>query len=321
MIPRRAGSTASVIGLAAVLLLCMTSAAVAELQPEPVRATEAWEWNPAASADYLAWAKITSTDPWRSDVWAKAYGDTPFRVNRKRVQANMGGIDGTTLVYQQYDGGSPYEQYGGTTSDIFFFDLATKDRSRAPDKVNTARWEYMPSLSGDWLLFARAYRNGDDKVLLYDIATDELRTLAVITGSRRHLWWGQVNGNYAVWEEWTGARDAVFLYDIAADTTARIPNPNDKRLGGPSVNPAGTVFYRRAGGTAADCGLNVRLMAYPIGGPAETLFSFRSGRDFDTSFALDNGDGTTDVFYDPFRCGKGRGLFVLDRDIYKVTYA
>ncbi len=46
---------------------------------------------------------------------------------------------------------------------------------------------------------------------------------------------------------------------------------------------------------------------------AETLLSLRSGRDFRTSYAMDNADGSTDVFFDPGSCDG-------DQDIQKVTY-
>jgi len=51
------------------------------------------------------------------------------------------------------------------------------------------------------------------------------------------------------------------------------------------------------------CGRSVRLQAYPIGGPASMLLLLPDNRDFTTSYAVDNGDATTDVYFDPFRCG------------------
>lgn len=197
-------------------------------------------------------------------------------------------------------------------SDIYFFDLVTKVRAPAPERINTPEQrEYMPSISGDWVLFARLYpATGDTKVLLYNLSTDELRKLAQTSG-RWSAWPGQVNGNYAVWHE-SGQREwEVFLYDIDAGTMMQIPNPRDKANWGASVSATGTVFYGRSNNA---CGRNERLMAYPIGGPQETLVSFSPAHGFSWSYALDNGDGTTDVFYDPYPCS------AKDEDIYKVTY-
>jgi hypothetical protein len=299
----RTSSAIAFTALVAVLLLCLSSVALAELTPQPVRVAKAMEWKPAASADYLAWTRGFFPMTGHQGVWAMAYGQEPFRVNPKGVNGEVGGIDGTTLVYTEDN---------GANSDIFFFDLGTKVQTEAPGRINTAKWECEPSISGDWVLFGRLNgATGARKVLLYNTATDELRTLGETSGWRHWVDAGQVNGNYAVWVKGSGSTSNVFLYDIAADATTQIPNPGDKAQYAASATPAGTVFYGRSGFA---CGQDVVLTAYPIGGPAETLVSFGSGWDLHTSYALDNGDGTTDVFYDPGPCsGKS--------DIYKVTYS
>jgi hypothetical protein len=62
-----------------------------------------------------------------------------------------------------------------------------------------------------------------------------------------------------------------------------------------------------------DAGKSVTVSEYPIAGPSTSLVSLRAGVDFTDSYALDNGDGTTDVFFDPCSCRTG------NLDIKKVT--
>ncbi|MGH3041034.1 MAG: hypothetical protein ACRDNG_04730 [Gaiellaceae bacterium] len=109
---------------------------------------------------------------------------------------------------------------------------------------------------------------------------------------------GQVNGNYAVWFRCTPACD-VFLYDIAARTTARIPNPGRRQQYDPSVTSDGTVYFVRSG---RGCGAAVRLVRHPLGGPGRVLASLGAGRDSFHTYALENDDGTTTVLFERVRC-------------------
>ena len=75
------------------------------------------------------------------------------------------------------------------------------------------------------------------------------------------------------------------------------------------MNPAGTVYFGRSG---SRCGRNALLRRQPLGGAASTLVDFADGHDIYSTYALDNGDTTTDVYYDPWRCG-------TQADIDKLT--
>jgi len=69
------------------------------------------------------------------------------------------------------------------------------------------------------------------------------------------------------------------------------------------------VYYARSGWGR---GLSVKLMSYPVGGPANSVLAFPRGVDLYTTYALDRADGTTSVFYDADGCGG-------DPDIYEVN--
>ncbi len=41
----------------------------------------------------------------------------------------------------------------------------------------------------------------------------------------------------------------------------------------------------------------------PLGGSASTIVDLADGHDITSLYAVDKGDTTTDVYYDPYRCG------------------
>jgi hypothetical protein len=181
--------------------------------------------------------------------------------------------------------------------------------------VSTDRWEYDPVGSGDWVMYARYFRNADRKIYLYNTNTHELRTLASTSGKAWYLEPSQISDNYAVWEKAKfRSRHAVgcdvFLYDIAGQTKTKLPNPNDRCQYSPGVNPAGTVFFGRSG---FGCGKNVVLPEQPLAGSATTVGTIGAGHDVISLYAVDNGDTTTDLYYDPTSCTK------VKADVVKVT--
>jgi hypothetical protein len=133
--------------------------------PVDVVATDASEVLPAASTTYLAWTvEIISENNFSSTVFGKELGtDTVFRVNPKGVDAASGGIEGSTLVYEQ-------------VGDIALFDPATETPLDVPDGVNTNAQEYGPSISGSRLLFGRSRRAGTS-IVLFDTTTGTSQVL------------------------------------------------------------------------------------------------------------------------------------------------
>ena len=266
--------------------------------------TKVDEFYPAATDTYIAW---NIWDGKHAVVYAKQFGGSKWRVSPRGTDAWVGSIDGTTLTYQQ-------AVFSKGRSDIYAYDLVAKTRHKIGSPVSTSRWEYDANSSGDWIMYARYYRNADRKVLLYNTNTHETRHLAATSGRPWNLRPGQVSGNYAVWEK-NEVRHRrlkscnVFLYDIAGDTTTKITNPDNRCQYAPAVNPAGTVYFGRSG---FGCGRNAVIRQQPLGSSASLLVKLRDGYDVYSPYAVDNGDTTTDVYYDPFRCGH-------QADIVKVT--
>ena len=258
-----------------------------------VRTTRAQEALPSADGGHIAWSQATRRRP-RYVLYMQRPGERRVTVNRPRTQGFSGGFDGETFVYQETRGGG---------SNLQFYDLAGSGRSNPPAGVNTRQWEWHPTLSGNWLLFGRQDTGARvDLVLLRNLATGTTRRLGSLRWGRRTVAEpGQVNGNYAVWYRCTPACD-VFLYDIAARTTTRIPNPDRRQQYDPSVTSDGTVYFVRSG---RGCGTSVRLVRRPLGGPSRALAALALRSDSFHTYALENENGTTTVFYDRVRCSTG----------------
>jgi hypothetical protein len=267
----------------------------------PVLTTRAGEVQVAATQGYLAWEQNTRTRPGRFNVYARATGGSRFKVNARGTQGAMGGIDGTTLAYQQF----------GRRSDIKLFDLVTRTRSNPPSGVNTRRWEYWPDIRQPWLLFARLNGGaGTRSIILFNLDTLERRVLDVV-GENKYIQPGQVNGNYAVWVHWSSGRSRIFVYDIITDTVTRVPNTRGYDWA-PSVTENGTVYFGRAG---RRCGSRPRWMRYPRGGSLATVLNFPSGIDMTDSYVFPRRDGSIQVFHTRVRCSNRR----TGSDIYRFV--
>jgi hypothetical protein len=283
-----------------IALLAGTTPAIAGT-PEVVVGTEKWEFGPAASSTHVAWtvARISESG-FHSNVFARAIGSNQaFRVNPRGTGALTGGIDGSTLAYDR-DG------------DIVLFDLSTRTELGVPDGVNKPNAaEYSASISGTHLLFVRVHRHRNS-IVLFDLAEGTSQVLYSKTHTDRRfyiLYAGQVNGNYAVWsqdarsEEDSSLLSAnVWLHDIASDTTARLATSAETLQYGSSVSADGTVYLGRSG---FGCGVDVLLIARTLDGTESILYDLPEGRDFTVSNAVDNPDGTADVYFDPGRCRRG----------------
>ena len=92
-------------------------------------------------------------------------------------------------------------------------------------------------------------------------------------------------------------RNDVFLYDIAAATTTKIPNADTERPHqyGPSVDADGTMYFGRSSNA---CGKNAQLISRELDGTETVLYEFQPNRDLDHSVAVDNANNTTDVYFD-----------------------
>jgi hypothetical protein len=291
----------SLAGLCLVVI-GVSGAAAGSSTPVPVKVSPRNEFAPAAGGGFFTWARSRRGHPRVYDVWAQQEGQAAFRVNPTGTSAYGGGIDGTTLVYQQvrrFD------------SNLQFFDLVTRQRTNMPPGVNTSRWEWKPTISGDWLLFGRSNGNAE-QMLLRSLATGEQRLLDSERGKRSYLGPGQVNGNYAVWAKCQRRCD-VFRYDIAAGTKAPLPR-SSRFLYAPSVVPSGATYYARSKNLCR----GEELVKTTLDGATIVLAQLGSGADVTGTYALvlperpPNGVPANRIYFESVKCRTERS------DIYSI---
>jgi hypothetical protein len=259
------------------------------------------EFQPVRGRDFLAWEQNSRAAPTRFDVYARRDGGRRFKVNSARTQAANGGIYRSTLVYQQYR---------GTKSDIFFYNLSSRRRRRASSSINTRTWEYWPSLSGKWILFGRLKGDGTRRIVLHNRQNGKSRTLAKTTARSAFLEPGQVNGGWAVWSKCDAARVCnVWLYDIGRSRRTMVPNPGVSQRA-PSVSPEGTVYFIRSG---RRCKSSTKVMRRAQANETELLSRIPRGRTVNDTYAFAATAGQSQVFYDNQSCGRA-----LSSDVWRL---
>ena len=292
-------------GLVVVGLVGVAAAWATLLTPEPVVTAKGRQFEPAATpaGANVAYDQSRPGHPTRFDVYVKPAGLARYKVNN-RGQAQAGGIDGTTLIYQSIRNGQ---------SNLRLFDLVSHVRS-TPAGVNSKKWEYRATISGDWILFGRAWSSHPTnyQVLLHNTNTAETRVLAELINRRKsQLDTGQVNGDFATWDQMNFHTFStnVFLYQISQRATRKIPEPVGKLQYYPAVTPAGKVFYVRSG---HGCGKHVVLREYTS--VTDTLLAkLPRGYDVFKTFAVDEGSGVTSLYFDRYQCSTAKS------HIYKLT--
>jgi hypothetical protein len=300
-----------ILGLVGALLGCTflatASAATPRLNVVLVR-TGAVDFTPAAEGAWVSWAQASLAHPNRSSVYIENGSGPKIKVNAKGTSGEGGGFDGNTFVYYQYRG-----QWAG---DIHEFNLQTHHRSSFPAKVSTPWDEYYPTISGAWVLFTRYIsRNQVTKVLLYNTQTHELRTLGTDHGSRRAVYSGQVNGDYAVWGRATPGGADVYLYRISTRTSTTVPRVGFDQYD-PSVAADGTVYFGRSGNR---CGAAVSLVRYSPDGVSTVLYNFPAGIDMGHSYVDEEPDGSLQVFFGQYNCKQKAEDIYKGIDSYSVS--
>jgi hypothetical protein len=301
----RAPRTGVVVAAVLVALVAVPTTSPAQLAAEiPVVTTPAGEFQPARSDGVLAWERNTRARPNTYEVVVRPDGGEIVHVNRGTASAALGDILDGNVVYQQYRG-NPRRR---GRSSLYVFNISSGQRSRIPG-VNSPQWEYWPSASGDWLLFAR-WNPGSNtrRLLLHNLDSGERRILDKLGGRRSFLGPGQVNGNYAVWYA-CRPRCEVFRYDITTRTRTAIGNPGAGQRA-PSVTRGGTVYFSRGG---RRCGRSVTLVRESLQGEQSVLLRLPDGLDIADTYVHEDPGGVTEVYYERNVCRRPAGS-----DIYKI---
>lgn len=277
------------------------------------------ESTPSASDGYFVWTANSEANPNRFHSYLMAGAGSPVRIDPAGAQSYSAAIDGTTIVYQEYK--------TSEDDDLWFFDAVTQDRSAPPVGVNTANVEFRPTLSGDWLLFTRtnanrvAWRDAWHKVVLFDVSTSTSIVLQELPSRSTYLVSDQVNGDWATFES-CGFRDGqfvdcqVFRYQISTGELVQIANPGVQQYAG-ALSGDGTVYLVRTRNRDHwACGSHTKLVRSPVDGPEAVIATLPDGMDALETFALDETDGSTTMYFNRFECRSGRvGIYrIVDAD-------
>jgi hypothetical protein len=302
------------IVLVSIATLAAAGVALAQalLAEQPVLTSTRNERNPAADVDgvgaeVLAFTRSRSGYPNRYDAYAREPGQAAVKLNAAG-QGWTGGIDYPMVVYQRVAAGQ---------SDIFLYDLSDDSRPATPAGVNTSRWEWHPTMSGDWLLYGRDDTSTPtQRVVIHNHVTHEERLLSSITRATHYLQPDQVNGD---WVTYTRCVPNCNLWRYQISTTGKtvLPKPvttRPRQQYAGAVTATGAVYLVRSG---PRCGERVRIVRYDPARPdpqfGTIVAALPRGIDVAIAHAQANADGSVDVFYDRVNCNTGRF------DIYKVT--
>jgi hypothetical protein len=236
-----------------------------------------------------------------------------MKLNTGRSFGWFGGIrpDANEAVFQQTNARQ-------TQSDLRIVDLDVLPLApTSPPGLNTSAWEFRPTLSADWILFARNFgrRTG---IYLYDRTLQTSISLASARNYRNgspRITPDDVTEAYATWTR-CGAVCNVYYYNLSTKVTALVPNPSSTHQYTSSVSDTtGDMYFVRSG---SGCGVRVKILRWHIGDPLPytVVATLPSGYDVSLKTATFN-DGTNDnVYLDRVRCA---GSFYSD--IYDVPAA
>jgi len=291
--------------------------AYATLTPQSVRTSRAREVLPAA--DYspsgtalLAWSQDSRAHPNHFNAYFKRGSHKRVKLNTKG-RGYLGGIDSPLVIYQQVR---------NNESNLRLFNYETGARSRPPQGVNTADWEWSPDISGDWLTFGRADDESNDKWVLLESRSQLVQLELEKTSLRKeYLYSGQVEGNFVVWT-YCGLECDVRKYEIPSDhiptqgeivpeTLVKAATATNQYAA--AVTSTGTVYLVRSGD---GCGVKPRIVRFGASDPPEgtVIASIPKGKDVQANggYVRERSDGAVEYFFDRFDCDSRK------LDIYKV---
>lgn len=309
---RRSRAARVLVGALALGAWASVTPASAAITPVGVKTTSLYEAGPSAGMDtgsgdsYFAWYQNSERAPRHFNAYLDTNGGSTIRLNARNSFGFAGGIDSTTVVFQEV-----LEDTGN--SDLVLYDIASATRLPDPSGLNGRAWQWGPTISGTWILYGENSRRQDfSRVMLHDTSTGEERILTESSYRAFNVWQGQVSGDYAVYYKTSRAWN-VFVYTISTGQTTKVPNPNHKDNYRPAITADGTVYYVHAGNS---CGENVRIYRWSVANPTDPsvlLMALPDGAEIAERLYAFNDGVSTSVYFDRFRCsGGGSNIYRLD---------
>lgn len=266
-----------------------------------LRATKRQELGPAGYQGSLAWSETDAPGSRRLNAFAEVDGKKT-KLNRAGTEGVVGGFD---------DGLVSFSERKGRRMDVVLYDAATGKRRDPGGKVNSRATEYLPGVSGQWLLFGRYTHGGRGrKLLLYNRESRQLRELDAARGGAPVLIPGQVNGPWAVWFDCT-RQCTIYRYNIDTRKKIRVPRKKNTRDVSPSVAPDGTIYFERAG---ARCGRRATITSYRPGGRPRVIKELPPGIEVTATFYSEGSD-LNELLIGRYNCSKGQFDIVKSHEL------
>jgi hypothetical protein len=292
----------------AISILLLSADAFAGAVATPVRTDPSrLEFEGSGNANYFAWTQDQADAYFQRNVWVLPTGGQEYEVRAGGGQAVSGQMDHTGSLL-------PYEHCVHNACDIVLFDMSTKTEQSLPAGINTSRGrELFPALYDDQMTFLRDGPSADTLYLVTDLSTGAKLAIKSIpdAGRARFVSYPRLTGNWVTYSICNRTRCPAFRYDIAGDSTIKVPNPLGKvYFLAPSPDIAGNVYFE---GCRSRCGAHARLMKWTGSGDPTAFYSFPSGTDAAQTSVYDDGGGNV-VLYVDFRDYSTGNL-----DVYSFT--
>lgn len=304
-----------VVSLVAAQLACFALIAGGVTGPVKVVGGPEDQLHPSVDDTYLIWTQNSEARPNVDHAYGKVLGqDERFRLDATGTRGAAGGIDPDS-------GRAIYQQMSDTTSDLFWFDLDTKDRTKvAAEGVNTTKWERDPRVSAAFIFFARDAGSATS-LFLYDRAGDTLDKIVGYDITRFFVAPGAVGDRYATWTVCGPFTCASWWYDTQeADPRPRkLPTVDGRPQYAPVIDEgAGSVYFVRSGqACGASVGIWTRVWPLDPDVPAERLVALPSGIDTGWTMSLDHDAAheRVDLWFSRYRCASRQGDVFELRDV------
>jgi hypothetical protein len=271
--------------------------------------------NPSVNATYLVWTRSPEQHPSVDHAYAKELdGDgSRFRLDPDGTQGVAGGIDPSSdrAIYQQMT---------SNTSDLYWFDLVAKERSKIL-AVSNDKWEREPRVSDAFIFFARD-SGATTSLFLFDRTTRDLTKIESYDFTTFFVMPGAVGDRYATWTVCGPTNCNAFVHDSNDGSRRKLPAPEGKAQYAPVIDEGGGfVYFARSGPT---CGASVTILrrAWPIDpdGVARKLLELPSGIDVGWAMSLDHDAvaARLDLWFSRYRCAGEQGDIYELRDVETV---
>ena len=298
---RRSTLTALAISIMLVTPDAFAAAVATPVRTDPIRR----EFDASGNGSYFAWTQDQADAYFQRNVWVLPAGGKEYEVRAGGGQAVSGQMDHTGSLL-------PYSHCSHGACDLALFDMSTKTEQPLPAGINTsAKNELFPALYGDQMTFLRERRSAQTLYLVTDLSTGAKFALRSVN-LRRATFSSEprLTGNWVTYAICNRTGCHAFRYDIAGDSTTKIPNPLGRRYAAPSPDLAGNVYLE---GCRSRCGAHASLMKWTGSGDLTVFYTFESGIDAAQTSVYDDGGGNV-VLYVDFRTYATGNM-----DIYSFT--